>query len=132
VTKIAWHDIPRYLKEKEKLGEAVVKQTIQDTIRSMQQSKAHGGHMPVDTGFLRNSLVSSLEGVSKTGSTSYLLIAGEFSAGDFAEFLYTAVYAPHVNSGARGRAGEKFVEYAASMWGRHLRKNVKRAREGML
>lgn len=99
--------------------EAVVKASAQGVIDEAQRPVAKGGNMPVDTGFLRNSLRSSVSGQAVgAGAESYVLAAASMSAGDVARFEWSAEYAAPVEYGARGRAGRFFVRNAAAQWQR--------------
>jgi hypothetical protein len=58
---------------KEKL-KAIVQQSTQDLFETANTPKANGGRLPVDTGFLRNSFVTALNGSGiTTGEDSYIL-----------------------------------------------------------
>jgi len=108
---------------------AVLKQSTQDVIELAQTPVAKGGHMPVDTGFLRSSLQSSLlGGTSLSGPESYVLLAVGFEPGMVAEFGWTANYARHVEYGTRGRPGRHFVGNAAAQWDAIVQKNAARAK----
>lgn len=103
----------------ERRTEAVIKASAQAVMDTAQQPVAKGGNMPVDTGFLRNSLRSSVSGQAvSAGGESYVLAAASLRAGDVARFEWTAEYAPHVEYGARGRPGRFFMRNAAAQWQR--------------
>lgn len=109
--------------------EAVIKASTQDVIADAQVPVAKGGRMPVDTGFLRNSLQSSLAGsTSLSGGESYVMIAAQMEVGDVAEFGWTADYARHVEYGARGRPGRFFAGGAARKWPEIVAANVAKAK----
>lgn len=72
----------------------VAKQSLQDTIRYAQTPVAQGGDMPVDTGFLRNSLVTTVGGVTAgEGANSYVLGLASLQLGDAFQVAWTADYA---------------------------------------
>lgn len=97
--------------------DAVVKDATQEVVSVAQEPKAKGGRMPVDTGFLRNSLMSSLQGGSgQMGDASHIFVVSGMVAGDMATFTWTADYAAAVNNGKHGGAGAHFVEGAADQW----------------
>lgn len=88
-----------------------------------------GGHMPVDTGFLRASLIATLnapnEGIRfkpenvdafsyADGQVSMTILGARIE--DVIYAVYTANYARHVEYGANGRAGYGFVRLAAQNW----------------
>lgn len=109
--------------------DAVVKASAQDVIALAQTPVAKGGNMPVDTGFLRASLQSSLNGsTGLTGPESYALTVAGMGAGDVATFGWTANYAAHVEYGTRGRAGRHFVGNAALHWQEIVAGNVAKAK----
>ena len=82
--------------------------------------------MRVDTGTLRNSFQSSLNGsTALTGPESYEMIAATMEAGDVAEFGWGVAYARRVNSGFTGtdalgrnynQQGAHFLEGATMQW----------------
>ena len=72
----------------------VTKQSIQDTVRYAQRTVADGGDMPVDTGFLRNSLVTEARGAQVgKGADSYTLGLSRLQLGDPFNVAWTAEYA---------------------------------------
>lgn len=72
----------------------VMRESIQDVIEDAQTPVAKGGRMPVDTGFLRNSVASGLNGAFGPPDSGLiaLTIAG-MDLGDTSQFAWTAVYA---------------------------------------
>jgi hypothetical protein len=106
---------------------AVFKESTQRTVELMQTPVAKGGNMPVDTGFLRNSLMGGLNApkdgrgdnpgvpVSYNDADIVLTIANA-ELGDTIFMTYSANYARHVEYGARGRAGRGFVRLATQRW----------------
>ena len=120
-------------KTKEQM-QAVLSASVQDVVEEAQRPVAQGGRMPVKTSFLRNSLVSELNGseVGK-GADSYTLAAAGIAPGDVARFGYTAEYALRMENGfvgedALGRtynqSGRHFVEGAAAQWPSIVERNV--------
>ncbi|WP_312526708.1 hypothetical protein [Paracoccus sp. (in: a-proteobacteria)] len=117
---------------------AVLAASIQDVLEAAQLPEAYGGRMPVDTGFLRNSLVSMLNGTEiGKGAYSYLLATTALQPGDFARFAWTAGYAARLEYGfvgedKRGRTynqpGRHFVQTAASRWPEFVAQNIARLR----
>ncbi|MFD2439740.1 hypothetical protein ACFSS8_05970 [Paracoccus kondratievae] len=115
---------------------AVLSESVQDVIEEAQRPIAQGGRMPVDTGNLRNSLISELNGVQiGTGATSYTLAAAGMEPGDIARFGWTAAYALRQELGFVGQdslgrtynqAGKHFVEGAADQWPQIVARNVER------
>lgn len=120
--------ISNWVTKSERNIEAVVKESSQRVISTMQEPRASGGRMPVDTGFLRASLVPSLNIVTvssrenpDTGFHNFdnnqvaLKLAG-LELGDTFYAVYAANYAAAQNYGTQGRAPAGFVEGAAAQW----------------
>lgn len=113
---------------------AVWRDAVQRTVSSMQQTVGAGGNLPVDTGFLRNSIAAN-KGTAPTapltrnpgGSFSYeasdinLTILSS-TPQDGLSVVYTAEYAIYVEFGARGRAPRRFVGLAAQRWPEFVRR----------
>ena len=85
--------------------------------------------MPVDTNFLRASVQAGIGQVNFTarekpagvGRFSYdagqvSLVIANSDIGDTITVMWTANYARHVEYGARGRPGRRFVGLAAQQW----------------
>lgn len=87
--------------------------------------------MPVDTGFLRNSLAVAIntEPTNATGPEVTAQIAG-FEMGDTIAARWTADYAVHVEYGARGRTGRGFVRQSAQKWQGFVAANAARLLNG--
>ena len=97
--------------------EAVFKASAQEVFSIAQTPVAQGGNMPVDTGFLRNSLVAGLNGTtSLTGPDSFVLAIASAELGDTIQGGWTANYARYVEYGTRGRPGRRFAGQAAAQW----------------
>jgi hypothetical protein len=109
--------------------EAVYKESAQRVIAEMQRPVGVGGNMPVDTGFLRASLMAELgtpnfglrdnpggKAVYDAGQVSLIIASAKIT--DPITAVYTANYAKFVNDGARGRAPRQFVGLAAQQWPR--------------
>ncbi len=113
---------------KEKL-ELVVKQSAQDVFDIAQRPVAKGGNMPVDTGTLRNSLTSGLNGADGVEAPeSYVLIIAGMQLGDVMLGKWTARYARYVEYGTQGRAGRFFMLNAAQQWQAIVSRNAEKAR----
>jgi len=125
-------------KKAEKRIDAVLKDATQSVIAVAQQTKAKGGRMPVDTGNLRNSLISSVAGgASGQGAESYIMAAAGMKGGDLATFTWTAEYAAAVNNGFVGddklgrtynQVGAHFVEGAVDQWPAIVRASIAKAK----
>lgn len=129
MTTYSFANLDQWVTKTKRRADAVVKASAQDVVEIAQTPKAKGGRMPVDTGFLRNSLMSSIAGGGQAaGAASYVMIAASMKAGDVASFGWTADYAGFVNDGVRGRAGAHFLEGAADQWPQIVRANVAKAK----
>lgn len=121
-------------KSRKKL-ELVFKESAQDVFEAAQRPKAQGGNMPVDTGFLRNSLQSSLNGQGgPSGPESYVLVIAGSKLGDTVLGGWTAKYARHVEYGTSNEdgtskmAGSFFALKAAQQWQAIVSKNAAKAK----
>lgn len=84
------------------------------------------GKIPVDDGFLINSLQTSLNGsLVGAGQASYLLTIDSLQFGDVVEYRWTAAYAARIEFGFVGadslgrvynQAGRYYVTTAAAKW----------------
>lgn len=107
-------------------ADLVFKQSSQDVFEIAQTPVAQGGNMPVDTGFLRNSLVSGLNGTTAmTGADGYVMTIAGAELGDTIQGYWTADYARHVEYGANGRAPRFFARNAAAQWQAIVDKNAR-------
>lgn len=109
--------------------ELVVKQSAQDMFSDAQSPKALGGNLPVDTGFLRNSFVSALNGQGTvTGPDAYVMAIAGMELGDSVFGGWTAEYARHVEYGTSKMAGSFFALRAAQNWPAIVARNAQKAR----
>jgi len=130
----AWSNIPfatldQWVRKTERRIDAVLKDATQSVVAAAQTPKSKGGKLPVDTGNLRNSLLSSVSGgASGQGAESYIMAAAGMKGGDVATFTYTAAYSKAVNNGNRGRPGAHFVEGAVDQWPAIVRASIAKAK----
>lgn len=104
----------------------VARQSIQDVIRIAQTPVSQGGNLPVETGFLRNSLVTEVRGSrAGEGADSYVLGLSALQLGDPFQVSWTAEYAVarHYLVGV-GQGGGLFRDHAAQQWASIVAKNV--------
>lgn len=135
--QITFADMPKLISMYQQRLDAVVKGSAQEVARRAQLPRSKGGRMPVDTGNLRNSFQSSLNGsTALTGPESYVMVAAAMQAGDIAEFGWGAIYGRRVNYGftgqdSKGRTynqqGAHFLEGAAAEWQNIVRGEVAKA-----
>ncbi len=117
--------------------QAVLSDSVQDVVREAQMPVAQGGRMPVDTGTLRNSLLSELNGSQVAeGPDSYVIVAEMMEPGDVARFGWggaAAAYALRQHEGFEGedalgrtynQAGRHWIDGAAAGWQQIVAANV--------
>lgn len=122
--------IAAFAEDAKRKMELTIKQSAQDVGEIAQRPVAKGGNMPVDTGFLRNSLVAGLNGTtSLSGPDSYVLAIAGAELGDSIFFGWTANYARYVEYGTQGRAGRFFALSAAQQWQAIVARNADKARQ---
>ena len=106
---------------------AVFRESVQRVVEEMQTPVAAGGNMPVDTGFLRSSLMvtngspTPMDKPNPGGTFAYAdggvaMTILDAKIGDELFACYTANYAAALEYGARGRTGRGFVRLAAQQW----------------
>ncbi len=105
----------------------VARQSIQDVVRIAQTPVAQGGNMPVDTGFLRNSLVTEVRGSrAGEGADSYVLGLSALQLGDPFQVSWTAEYAiPRHYMVGVGQGGGLWRDNAAQQWSRIVQQNAR-------
>lgn len=118
--------LPQWVSKVKKVADAVVSQAASDLLAGIEvrggiarTGNRVPGAVPVDTGFLANSLQSTLYGsssISSAGQNGWIMVAGSMKAGDTARFAWTADYARLVHDGARGVPGTHWVDAAANRW----------------
>lgn len=113
---------------KEKM-ETVVKQSAQEVFSIAQTPKAQGGRMPVDTGFLRNSLVAELNGSTVAGGAdAYVMAVAGMDLGDTVFAGWTANYARHMEYGTSRTPGNHYMLAAAQQWQAIVARNAELVR----
>ena len=116
--------------ETEQRLEAVFKSSAQDVFETMLTPVAKGGNLPVDTGFLRNSFVSGLNGATAlTPPDDVAFVIAGASLDDVIFGGFHAKYARHVEYGTQGRAGRRYVGLAAAQWQTIVDANVTRLKQ---
>lgn len=107
----------------------IMRTAVQDLLQDAQTPVAQGGNMPVDTGNLRNTLASGLNGsFGPEGSDSYSLTVAGMKPGDVANFKWTAIYARirHYKPSDFGRGGGMWRDKAAIKWPQFVQKAAER------
>lgn len=128
--------VDSWVRKSEKRLEAVVKESAQRVAVEVKR------RTPVDTGFLRNSLLASTSSMplidrnarpgaggsfADDSSQIALVIAGA-PLGKPIYLGFVASYAAHVEYGARGRAGAAMVRLTAQSWDRIVQSVVAEAK----
>jgi hypothetical protein len=108
----------------------VARQSIQETLNTAQTPVAKGGAMPVDTGALRNSLVSRIStGTASAGADSFMVVIAQLKLGDVINFAWTADYAvPRHYMVGVGQGGGLWRDLAVQNWQAVVRKNASAVR----
>jgi hypothetical protein len=123
--------VSEWVRKTEARQEAVFRASVQRVVEVMQTPVARGGNLPVDTGFLRASLLAVIgdqmpparsappDGGAFTFAADQVnLVIASADLTNTITVAYTANYARYVEFGARGRPGRRFVSLAAQQWPR--------------
>lgn len=116
-------------KTKERMT-GVFRESSQRVIATMQEPVGAGGNMPIDTGFLRASLIVSKENLARIDPSSRpakdskhawnesvaVVTIASAEIGDKIFAGYTAAYAGHQEYGTSKMEGRAFVRSAAAQW----------------
>lgn len=130
MSEYSFVELPQWVKDVERRLDAVVVTSTSQVIELASRTKpgkSRGGavtpgFVPVDTGFLANSLVSTLHGTTTlTQKGDYYLVVGSMKAGDVAEFGWAAEYARAVHY-----RGWLWRDVAVQQWPDIVRRNVAR------
>lgn len=118
-------EVSSWVRDVQVVHEAVFRQSAQEVVEEMLTPRGAGGNMPVDTGFLRASLMAStanmpvmredarpVEGQSYAPSSAVSLVIAGAELGETIYLGFTAAYARRVNY----LPGYLFVEKAAQNW----------------
>lgn len=114
-------EINRYTEEYQRRLQAVARESVQDVAEIANQPRAKGGRMPVDTGFLRNSIRAAIGETPSSGSGSVIETLARWDAGESITVGWTAVYARPMEY----RYG--FMRGAVELWPRIVDANARRA-----
>ncbi|HEL4296710.1 TPA: hypothetical protein UM674_000639 [Stenotrophomonas maltophilia] len=105
--------------------EAIFKGSAQKLMEEANTPEGQGGKMPVDTGFLRNSVAASTDGPPEAGGQPVELVFLGLQVGQTVWAGWTAKYAMRMEHGffgedSKGRtyaqAGKGFARAAAQNW----------------
>ncbi len=101
---------------------AVFRVSAEDLFAEMQLPVSAGGNMPVDLGFLRNSLQTGIEGGGiEEGEDSYVVVVASAELGQKIIGGWTAEYAAYQHY----TIGHLWVDKAIQNWQRIVTKNVR-------
>jgi len=104
---------------------AVFKQSAQEVFAEAQTDKGHGGFMPVDTGYLRNTFVSGLNGSNDfVGPDAYVMAIVGAGLSDEIFGGWTAKYALVQEYGSSEQVGNFYMGRAAANWQSIVKKNA--------
>lgn len=116
----------RIFAEKAKaMQDAIFRESATKLMEEANMPEGQGGKMPVDTGFLRNSVVASTDGVLSTGGQAPALVFAMMELGQTVWSGWTAAYAMRMEFGFYGedslgrtyaQAGKGFARAAAQRW----------------
>ena len=113
--------IENWTRKAERNAEKVIASAAQDVFADMSERQPsisetgtfEIGKVPVDTGFLINSLFASLNGFpAGQGQTAYVAAVAGFELGDTITFAFTAEYAPAIEYGTVNMPGRFMVREA--------------------
>lgn len=105
----------------------ILRQSAQDVGNIAQTPAAQGGPMPVDTGFLRNSFASEINGSPvASGPDAHVLAIAQMEPGDMLRMGWSAVYARRRNYEPVN--GRSFRDEAAAQWQQIVAKNARAVR----
>lgn len=127
-----------FVKRAKEAQDAIYRDSVQDVIADAQLDRGNGGRMPVDTGYLRNTMASDLNGAGMFATdqkNEISLTLVEMGAGDIAHFAWTADYAMRQELGFVGddslgrtyeQGGNYFVTGAAARWAEFVAINAEK------
>ncbi len=113
---------------------ALVRQSAQDVEHEASKPRAAGGRMPIDTGFLRNSVVATVDGslpgptgiglsrdqrFASLGQPNTQAALSQAQVGNVIMLTWTAFYAAYVEHNAM------FVRGAIEMWDAIVEQNAR-------
>lgn len=140
-------DVDAWVKATEQRLEAVFKEATQRVVEEVRTPDDKGGHLPVKTGFMRNSIVASTDGPTPISPNAKpekgaeydkeskqlpgpvsLVIAGA-TLGQTIWVCFTAAYAGYMEYGTATQPGFGFVRLAAQRWPRIVDEVVRELKE---
>ena len=111
-----------WVRKSEQRMDVVRRTSVQRVVNIAQTPVGQGGNLPLDTGFLRRSLMATTSAMPRVGENlqgsenQIALAIANWDAGQALYLGYTASYSSHVHWGTRGRAARLWVTLAAQRW----------------
>lgn len=118
-------DMDAFARLTETRMEAVFKQSTQDVFFIAQQPRAKGGNMPVDTGFLRNSAVASLNNPARGNAGDQAQVNVTISRAKLGDVIWVGWAANYARAMERRYA---FMRLATQQWQRIVNDNTNKVR----
>ena len=114
-------DVSNWVRASQARIDAVAKQSAQDVTDMAQKRRSAGGNMPVDTGFLVNSIRASTTGMPSDGSEPVAVAITRWRPVDQPLYIgWTANYAPFMEH------RYAFMRLAAQQWQEIVDKNARK------
>jgi len=96
-----------------------------------QKPVREGGRMPIDTGILRNTAISGLNGGQVgEGADAYVLSIAKMQIGETVFLAWTAEYAKYIEYGTSKMEPRYFARGAAMQWQRFVDEAVREVGNG--
>ena len=138
MTKQFQATISKWVKQSQAGMTAVAQEAAQELAEEVTKPRAKGGNMPVDTGFMRNSMAAALNSIPSgkpQGEKGYkntdldlapvTLVINKLKAGDRLVMGFTANYAQQME------ARYFFVRLAAQNWQQYVSKAARKIERGI-
>jgi hypothetical protein len=129
MTKSFSADIKNWNDKARRNMQGIMREATQELVEDAQLPVSRSGNMPVDTGNLRNTLASGLNGTfGRPAEDSYIVTIAGMKPGDVAQFGWTAAYARarHYKPESFGQGGGMFRDKAVQKWQRIVDRVAKR------
>lgn len=117
--------VAAFTEKAKRRGLAVFRESTQRVAQRANVPEARGGRMPVDTGFLRNSVAASTGGMPAAGAQPPEVVLLTVKVGDTVWVGWTAAYAMRMEYGFEGadslgraysQAGKGFLRTQVQAW----------------
>lgn len=118
-------DMDAWVRQTDTRMEAVFKQSTQQVFFIAQEPRGKGGNMPVDTGFLRNSAVGSLNAPASGAPGNPSQVGVAISRAKLGDVIWVGWAANYARAMERRYA---FMRLATQQWQRIVNDNTKKLR----